>query len=314
METRTTAEPDRVAFGEFLRQARERRRLTLEQIAGETKIAPRLLTSLEQGDVQPMPKGMYRRAMLRAYAESVGLDTEAALSQFERTFEEPPPREVALPTLPVPPPTVRTGGRRRMPLPLAGVAAAAVAVAVLGAWALSGDAEPETPVQDAVTAAREAARPASTPATSTSVPATLRAVPATPTSAAATPGSSTPTSSAPRSTAIQAAARQPSAALEAAATSGTREVAGVTRAEETAPEPPLATEGRVVVLSDPAGARVTVNGVGWGSTPLTIRYLPLGEKRVRLTKPGYVSQERTVRVDGRRPEATLRVTLRERPE
>jgi cytoskeleton protein RodZ len=313
METRTTAEPDRVAFGEFLRQARERRRLTLEQIAGETKIAPRLLTSLEQGDVQPMPKGMYRRAMLRAYAESVGLDTEAALSQFERTFEEPPPREVALPTLPVPPPTVRTGGRRRMPLPLAGVAAAAVAVAVLGAWALSGDAEPETPVQDAVTAAREAARPASTPATSTSVPATLRAVPATPTSAAATPRSSAATSSTQTSTAIQAEARQPPAAPDAAATSGTRDVAGVARAEEAARQP-LATEGRLVVLSDPAGARVTVNGVGWGSTPLTIRYLPLGEKRVRLTKPGYVSQERTVRVDGRRPEATLRVTLRERPE
>src|SRR5918999_4793876 len=102
METRTTAEHDRIAFGEFLRQARERRRLTLEQIAGETKIAPRLLTSLEQGNVQPMPKGMYRRAMLRAYAESVGLDTEAAMAEFERTFEEPAPRQAALP--PVPPP------------------------------------------------------------------------------------------------------------------------------------------------------------------------------------------------------------------
>src|SRR5918999_247836 len=105
METRTTAEHDRIAFGEFLRQARERRRLTLEQIAGETKIAPRLLSSLEQGNVQPMPKGMYRRAMLRAYAESVGLDTEAALTEFERTFSEPPPRQAALP--PVPPATIQ---------------------------------------------------------------------------------------------------------------------------------------------------------------------------------------------------------------
>jgi hypothetical protein len=55
-----------------------------------------------------------------------------------------------------------------------------------------------------------------------------------------------------------------------------------------------------------------VNGVGWGETPLTVKYLPLGEKRVRLTKAGYTSEERTVRVDGRRPTATVRLTLRER--
>jgi hypothetical protein len=65
-----------------------------------------------------------------------------------------------------------------------------------------------------------------------------------------------------------------------------------------------------VVTSDPPGARVTVNGVGWGTTPLTIRYLPLGQKRVRLTMSGYVSAERTVVVDGRRPTASVRASLR----
>jgi hypothetical protein len=68
----------------------------------------------------------------------------------------------------------------------------------------------------------------------------------------------------------------------------------------------------VTVVSEPPGARVTVNGVGWGSTPVTIRYLALGDKRVRVTKDGFVSQERQVRVDGRRPNATVRVTLAER--
>lgn len=68
-----------------------------------------------------------------------------------------------------------------------------------------------------------------------------------------------------------------------------------------------------MVVSEPPGARVTVNGVGWGETPLTIPYLALGEKRVRLTKTGYVSAERTVRIDGQHPNATVRLTLRERP-
>jgi hypothetical protein len=54
-------------------------------------------------------------------------------------------------------------------------------------------------------------------------------------------------------------------------------------------------EGRLVVSSMPAGARVTVDGVGWGATPLTIR-LPPGVKRIRVTHDGYVGRERTVRI------------------
>jgi transcriptional regulator with XRE-family HTH domain len=282
MEMRTTAEHDRIAFGEFLRQARERRRLTLEQIAGETKIAPRFLTSLEQGNVQPMPKGMYRRAMLRAYAESVGLDPKAALTEFERTFEERPPREAPLPTLPVPAPQqgiVRPTSRRRRGLaPAIAVLGLAMAIIVGVWWALTGDTEP------APTQTRSAAAPVTSGGTTETPPTTAtttsRVTPATP----------------------------PPAAL---ATSGTHAApAAATPARET-PATPLATEGQLVVTSEPPGARVTVNGIGWGTTPLTIRYLPLGHKRVRLTMSGYVSVERTVVVDGRRPSATVRVSLRE---
>lgn len=295
MDTRTTAEHERAAFGEFLRQARERRRLTLEQIAGETKIAPRLLTSLEQGNVQPMPKGMYRRAMLRAYAESVGLDTEAALSEFERTFEEPPPREAALPTLPLPAPrpqhTSDSTSRRR------GLTTAIAALAVTGIvglgvwWGIARDAEPVTPIP-----IQAATAPVPTPAVATPGP----------TPAASAPAPAPPTNPAPS----QLAPVTPRGAM---ATSGTHQATTATPVATPARETPLATEGRLVVVSEPPGARVTVNGIGWGSTPLTIRYVPLGEKRVRITMSGYISEERSVRVDGHRPNATVRVTLRERP-
>jgi cytoskeletal protein RodZ len=276
MQTNPTAEHDRVAFGEFLRQARERRRLTLEQIAGETKIAPRHLTSLEQGNVHTMPKGMYRRAMLRAYAESVGLDTKAALSEFERTFEEPPPREAPPPPVAGPvrvqqaPPRTTVVPRRGR---LTGIALGFVVLVGLGVWVLSSADDEELRVVDQT--------PFTAPAPAASVSAPVN----------------------------------PAPAREEAATSGTAAPAATVPAA--APfadtERPLATEGQLTIVSEPPGARVTVNGVGWGSTPLTIRYLPLGQKRVRVTKDGYISQERTMSVDGRRPSATLRVTLQERP-
>jgi transcriptional regulator with XRE-family HTH domain len=52
----------------------------------------------------------------------------------------------------------------------------------------------------------------------------------------------------------------------------------------------------LVVTSRPEGARVTVNGIGWGMTPLTVRHLPQGLQRVRLTKDQYLSEERVVQL------------------
>jgi hypothetical protein len=56
----------------------------------------------------------------------------------------------------------------------------------------------------------------------------------------------------------------------------------------------------LIVSAQPEGARVTVNGIGWGTAPVTIRYLPAGQKRIRVTKDGYATEERIVRlVEGR---------------
>jgi len=70
-----------------------------------------------------------------------------------------------------------------------------------------------------------------------------------------------------------------------------------------------ASEGQLQVTSAPSGARVTVNGIGWGQTPLTIEHLPPGRKTVRVTKEGYASQERPVDIRSQRPAIALHVTL-----
>jgi cytoskeletal protein RodZ len=57
----------------------------------------------------------------------------------------------------------------------------------------------------------------------------------------------------------------------------------------------------LVVTTEPEGARITVNGIGWGSSPATIQYLEPGQKRVRVSKEGYAAVERMLQVDaGRR--------------
>jgi hypothetical protein len=68
----------------------------------------------------------------------------------------------------------------------------------------------------------------------------------------------------------------------------------------------------LVVTTQPAGARVTVDEIGWGSAPVTIRFLPAGSKRIRVIKEGYRGEERVVSlVDGRR--SVLDIQLQSAP-
>jgi hypothetical protein len=60
--------------------------------------------------------------------------------------------------------------------------------------------------------------------------------------------------------------------------------------------PPAEMITQLVVRTRPEGARVTVDGIGWGTSPVAIRHLPPGDKRIRVTKPGYGSSERVVAV------------------
>jgi len=68
--------------------------------------------------------------------------------------------------------------------------------------------------------------------------------------------------------------------------------------------------GQLRITSNPNGARVTINGIGWGQTPVTVRNLPLGTKTVRLTSDGYTSQQRTVQLSAGGAFAAVHVALR----
>jgi cytoskeleton protein RodZ len=75
-------------FGSKLRAARERRGVTLRQIANATKIAVAVLEALERNDISRLPGGIFGRAFVRSYAVEVGLDPEDTIRDFMAQFPQ----------------------------------------------------------------------------------------------------------------------------------------------------------------------------------------------------------------------------------
>jgi cytoskeleton protein RodZ len=70
----------------MLRDARERRGVSLRQIANATKISVAVLEGLERNDISKLPGGIFGRAFVRAYAVEVGLDPETTIQEFIAQF------------------------------------------------------------------------------------------------------------------------------------------------------------------------------------------------------------------------------------
>ena len=77
-------------FGERLREARERRGVSLRQIAEHTKLSVAALEALERNDPSLLPGGIFARAFVRSYAVEVGLDPEATVREFVQRFNVEP--------------------------------------------------------------------------------------------------------------------------------------------------------------------------------------------------------------------------------
>jgi transcriptional regulator with XRE-family HTH domain len=86
---------DELSLGIWLRRERERRGVTLRQIADQTKVAVPLLEGLEADNLSRWPAGIYRKAFVRSYAAAIGLDADEVVKRFER---EHPPEPEATPT------------------------------------------------------------------------------------------------------------------------------------------------------------------------------------------------------------------------
>ncbi len=85
------------SFGERLRREREMRGVSLDDIAGATKIGTRLLRALEEEHFELLPGGIFNKGFVRAYAKYLGLSEEEAVADYLEAAGEtiPDPRVIA---------------------------------------------------------------------------------------------------------------------------------------------------------------------------------------------------------------------------
>ena len=88
--------------GQKLRQARERRSLSLEQVAQATRIRAHYLQALEAGEFDALPSQAQARGFLRAYAGYLGMDGEALLAEADGIEKIPAPAALSPPKTPIP--------------------------------------------------------------------------------------------------------------------------------------------------------------------------------------------------------------------
>lgn len=79
---------ERRSLGARLREARERRNLSLQEVAERTKIPVTNLEALESDQGQRLPGGIFARSFVRTYAREVGVDPEEAVRDFVRLHPE----------------------------------------------------------------------------------------------------------------------------------------------------------------------------------------------------------------------------------
>jgi cytoskeletal protein RodZ len=75
-------------FGARMKKLREQRGVPLRDIAERTKISVSVLEALERNDISRLPGGIFSRGFVRAYAEQIGADPEAAVKEFIARFPD----------------------------------------------------------------------------------------------------------------------------------------------------------------------------------------------------------------------------------
>lgn len=124
--------------GNRLREARGRRKLSLQEVEEATKIRGRYLQAIEVEDWEQLPSETYARAFIRTYAALVGLDGERLAEEQRQAQGAARPGERLPRVDPRPRPVTRRRRRRQVPPRLITAVVLAVVVAALVAIGVTG--------------------------------------------------------------------------------------------------------------------------------------------------------------------------------
>lgn len=86
-------------FGTILRAARERRQISLSELARRTKVSASSLQLLEAGRLDDLPPEVFVRGFIRSYAQAVGIPHGEPLTLFDDALNEK--RRADQPVIPV---------------------------------------------------------------------------------------------------------------------------------------------------------------------------------------------------------------------
>ena len=74
---------EQASFGRYLHAIRVEKRISLDQVAEETRIAVRNLEAIDREDPQGLPPEVFLKGFLRAYAKAVGADADEAVRRYD---------------------------------------------------------------------------------------------------------------------------------------------------------------------------------------------------------------------------------------
>ncbi|MEA1008981.1 MULTISPECIES: helix-turn-helix domain-containing protein [Bacillus cereus group] len=81
-------------LGQKLKEVREAKGLSIDQLHEITKIQKRHLIAIEEGNYDVLPGAFYARAFIKQYADAIGLNGEELLVEYQSTIPQSEKREV----------------------------------------------------------------------------------------------------------------------------------------------------------------------------------------------------------------------------
>jgi cytoskeleton protein RodZ len=101
------------SLGEILRRERERRGLTIDALAEQTRINAAYFRAIEEGDRESLPGGFFYRSFLRQYARLLELPESVYEAEIGRSLEQEAHDPVGLPDRHIDVPPLPTGSTDR---------------------------------------------------------------------------------------------------------------------------------------------------------------------------------------------------------
>ena len=101
------------SVGDYLRELRQRRGLSLEEMSRATRVASRYLECLESDRFSALPAPVFTRGFIRAYCQAVGEPPDEALARYESRDGATPPPPRTTPAAGPPPVPAESGARSR---------------------------------------------------------------------------------------------------------------------------------------------------------------------------------------------------------